>query len=143
MQKIQTEVILNSDINKAWEYYTDPAKIIGWAFASDDWEVPYAENDLKVGGRFLTRMSAKNKSVSFDFTGTYTEVENLKKIAYKMDKAPHDEAQRECIVTFEEIGEGKTKVAVEFDSENENPIEMQKNGWQSILENYKKLVERA
>jgi uncharacterized protein YndB with AHSA1/START domain len=88
-------------------------------------------------------MSAKDKSFAFDFTGTYTEVENLKKIAYKMDKAPNEETNRGCLVTFEETGDGKTKVVVEFDAENENPIEMQKNGWQSILENFKKLVERV
>lgn len=141
MQKIQTEIIINADINKVWEYYTNPEKITSWAFASDDWEAPHAENDLRVGGRFLTRMSAKDKSFGFDFTGTYTEVLNLKKIAYKMDKEEGGTEQRECEITFDDLGDSKTKVIVVFDSEDHNPIEMQKNGWQSILENFKKLVE--
>lgn len=141
MQKIQTEIVVGADLEKVWEYYTNPEKIVGWAFASDDWEVPYAENDLKVGGRFLTRMSAKDKSFGFDFSGTYTEVENLKKIAYKMDKEEGRNENRECEITFDNLEENKTKVTVIFNAENQNPIEMQKNGWQSILENFKKLVE--
>lgn len=141
MQKIQTEVVVNAWVEKVWEYYTSPEKITGWAFASDDWEAPYAENDLKVGGRFLTRMSSKDKSFGFDFTGTYTEVENFKKITCKMDKEEDSTEQRECEVTFQDLGENKTRVVVVFDAENQNSIEMQKSGWQSILENFKKLVE--
>lgn len=143
MQKIQTEITVDATVKKVWEYYTSPEKITGWAFASDDWESPYAENNLKVGGRFLTRMSAKDKSFGFDFSGTYTEVKNLKKIAYKMDKALNEKVNRKCEITFEKMNENKTKVVVDFDTENENPIEMQKTGWQSILENFKKLVEKS
>lgn len=142
MQKIKTEVLVNAGVEKVWNNYTDPESIKGWAFASDDWECPHAENDLKTGGRFLTRMSAKDKSFGFDFTGTYTEVQDYKKIAYIMDKAPNETAARECEVTFEDLGTQQTKVIVTFDSEDENPIEMQKNGWQSILSNFKKFVEK-
>ena len=141
MQKIHIESLINAGIDKVWQYYTDPDKIVGWAFASDDWEAPHAENDLQVGGRFLTRMSAKDKSFSFDFTGTYTDVEKFKKIAYKMDTAEGQSDQRECEVTFDKVGESKTKVTVVFDAEKQNPIEMQKKGWESILQNFKKLVE--
>ena len=143
MQKIQTEIIVNAGLEKTWEVYTNPEKICTWAFASDDWECPHAENDLKVGGRFLTRMQAKDKSFGFDFAGMYTEVEPLKRIAYVMAKEVDEPDARACEVTFEDIGEGKTKVVVVFDAENQNPIEMQKNGWQSILDNFKKSVETA
>jgi len=143
MQKIQTEVHIQAGTEKVWDAYTNPEKIISWAFASDDWEAPYAENDLRVGGRFLTRMTAKDKSTAFDFTGTYTDVESLKSIAYKMDKGEGDTENRECEITFDTIDDHTTKVTVVFDAENQNPIEMQKQGWQNILENFKKFVERS
>ena len=141
MKKITTEVILNTSVEKAWEHYTNPKSIQGWAFASDDWECPNATNDLRVGGKFLTRMQAKDKSFGFDFTGVYTEVENLKRIAYSMDKSPNEKRCRECEILFETLGKNTTKVFVNFDPEDINPIEMQKTGWQSILDNFKKFVE--
>ncbi len=141
MTKIQTEVLVNAGVEKVWEHYTNPESIKGWAFASDDWECPNAINDLKVGGKFLTRMQAKDGSFGFDFMGTYLEVEEFKKIKYVMDKAANEDMGRECEILFEGMGNGQTKVEVIFDSENENPIEMQKNGWQSILNNFKNFVE--
>jgi len=141
MQKIQTEVVVNAKVAKVWEHYTNPKSIKGWAFASDDWECPHAANDLRVGGKFLTRMQAKDGSAGFDFTGIYTEVENVKSIHYVMDKAPHEEMGRECEITFEDLGNNATKVVVSFDPENTNPLEMQRVGWQSILNNFKKFVE--
>lgn len=141
MPKIHTEVFVNKNKEKVWQEYTNPESIRNWAFASDDWECPNATNDLRVGGKFLTRMQAKDGSYGFDFTGTYGEVENLKKIKYFMDKASSEEKSRECEITFEDMGNDVTHVIVVFDSENENPIEMQKNGWQSILDNFKKHVE--
>lgn len=86
MQKIKVETVINADIQKVWKHWNDTESIKLWAFASPDWECPYAENDLRVGGRFLTRMSAKDKSASFDFTGAYAEVIELSKIKYLMDK---------------------------------------------------------
>jgi uncharacterized protein YndB with AHSA1/START domain len=141
MQKITTEIIVSASLQKAWSAYTEPESIKSWAFAGDDWEAPYAENDLKVGGRFLTRMSAKDKSSSFDFTGTYSEVVEFKKIIYQMDKAPEDSKNRECEVIFLDLGNNQIKVTVTFDSEDQNPVDMQKVGWQSILNNFKKFVE--
>ena len=141
MQKVETVAIVNAEIHKVWEDYINPEHIKGWAFASDDWECPHAENDLRVNGRFLTRMQAKDGSFGFDLTGTYREVVNLKKIVYVMDKAPEEEVGRECIVTVEDLGDNTTKVIVAFDPENSNPIEMQRAGWQSILDNFKKFVE--
>lgn len=141
MQKIQTETVVNKNVEKVWENYTNPESIKGWAFASDDWECPHATNDLKVGGRFLTRMQAKDGTTGFDFSGTYLEVRNLKNIKYAMDKAPNEEKARECEVIFEDLHDNTTKVVVIFDSENENSVELQRSGWQSILNNFKKFVE--
>lgn len=98
MQKVETIAIVNAEISKVWEHYINPESIKGWAFASDDWECPHAENDLRVDGRFLTRMQAKDGSFGFDLTGTYREVVNLEKIVYVMDKAQEEEKGRECIV---------------------------------------------
>lgn len=141
MQKIKIETIINSDINTVWEDWNNPESIKGWAFASDTWECTYAENDLKVGGRFLTRMSSKDKTVSFDFTGTYVEVDNFHKIKYIMDKDEEAGLHRECETVFTDLGNNTTKVEQEFDPEDENSIDIQKAGWKTILENFKKFVE--
>lgn len=141
MEKIITSAVVKASLEKVWEHYTKPKSIKGWAFASDDWECPNAINDLKVGGKFLTRMQAKDKSFGFDFTGTYLEIENLKKIKYVMDKAENEEVGRECEITFEDLGNKSTKVIVAFDPEKSNPLDMQKTGWQSILNNFQKFVE--
>ena len=137
-KQIMVEAILNVTREEAWKFYTEPKSIKKWAFASDDWQAPKAENDLKKGGRFLTRMEAKDGSAGFDFTGTYTEVVPNEKIAYTMD----GDDKRTVRVTFEDFG-NSVHIKVFFDPENENPIEMQKSGWQSILENFKKYAEDA
>lgn len=143
MQKIHIETIVHADIEKVWKHWNDPESIKGWAFATDTWECPYAENDLKVGGRFLTRMSAKDGSESFDFTGTYTEVEEYKSIKYIMDKAEGEENNRECDIFFSTLENGDTKILEEFSPEETNSEELQKAGWSAILENFKKYVEQV
>ena len=140
MGKIKIETIINADIQKVWKHWNDPESIKGWAFASDTWECPYAENDLKAGGRFLTRMSAKDGGTSFDFTGTYTEVIQPTSIKYIMDMADYEDKNRECDISFIDLGDGTTKVEEEFWPETINSIEMQKAGWSAILENFKKFV---
>jgi uncharacterized protein YndB with AHSA1/START domain len=151
MTKIQVETIINKDIKTVWENWTKPESIKEWCFASPDWGVGNVENDVKVGGRFLTNMKALDGSFAFDFTGEYTEVEEYKKLKYKMDKGENEEVNRECEVLFEEMevvkeggGEAaaQTKVIEIFDAENVNDVEMQKAGWQSILDNFKKYVEK-
>lgn len=127
-------------MQKVWEHWNNPMSIQGWAFASDTWECPYAENDLKVGGRFLTRMSAKDGSASFDFAGTYTEVAPFNTIKYIMDKADGENKHRECEILFTDLGDGTTKVAEEFYPEDINSEEMQRTGWAAILENFKKFM---
>ncbi len=140
MQKIKVETIIDADVKKVWKHWNDPECIKGWAFASDTWECPYAENDLKVGGKFLTRMSAKDGSESFDFTGTYTEVLEYEKIKYIMDKAEGENQHRECEIIFTDLGNGTTKIEEEFWPEQVNSTEIQRAGWNAILENFKKSV---
>lgn len=125
---------VNAPLEKVWDYWNNPKHIPGWAFASDDWEASGVENDLRVDGKFKTTMSAKDKSASFDFTGTYTTVKEHGLIEYTMDDG------RQVKVTFEKLPEG-VKVTETFDPENENPQEMQRSGWQAILENFKKYTE--
>lgn len=131
---IQVEVTVNAPIETVWSAWSEPVHIVNWTHASDDWHTPHAENDLKVGGKFLTRMAAKDGSVSFDLIGTYSDVQELKSIAYSLEDG------RKVSVSFEKVGDG-TKVIEVFDPENENPAEMQRGGWQAILENFKKYTE--
>lgn len=133
-QKITVETIVNAPIEKIWKYWTEPEHITKWNNASGDWFTPRAENDLRVGGKFTSRMEARDGSSRFDFEGIYTVVEEHKKIEYKMLDG------RVVEVRFENEGD-RNKVTEIFDSENENPREMQKNGWQAILENFKKYIE--
>jgi uncharacterized protein YndB with AHSA1/START domain len=133
---ITVEITVNAPLSKVWEYWNSPEHITKWAFASDDWEAPEAENDLKVDGKFKTTMAAKDGSASFDFIGTYTVVKENELIEYDMDGD-----NRHVRVMFEETPDG-VKITETFDPENENPIDVQRQGWQSILENFKKYIER-
>lgn len=135
MNKITVETVVKAPISKVWKYWNKPEHITHWAFASDDWESPVAENDLREGGKFKTTMAAKDRSASFDFTGTYTAIKEHELIEYDMD-----EANRHVQVEFSEIPDG-VKVTETFDPENENSEEMQRSGWQAILDNFKKYVE--
>ena len=141
MNKIHVEIIVNADVKKAWRFWNEPALIQQWAFASDDWECPFAENNLVVGGKFVTRMAAKDKSYSFDFAGTYLDVKKFETIRYIMSNDMNDASARTCTVTFKALSDGQTKVTELFDPETENSEERQKAGWQSILNNFKKAVE--
>ena len=141
MEKIIVETLINKSIDKVWEHWNNPKSIESWAFASDSWECPYAENDLKVGGRFLTRMSAKDGSDTFDFTGTYTEVVKPTSIKYIMDKADYENEHRECEIVFTDMGNGITKIKESFSPETLNSVELQKAGWHAIIENFKKFIE--
>lgn len=134
MSQITIQTTINAPIEKVWEYWNNPEHIPGWAFASDDWEAPYAENDLRTGGKFKTVMAAKDKSASFDFTGVYTVVKEHERIEYDMEDGRH------VSIEFTEVPEG-VKVKETFDPENENSEEMQRSGWQAILDNFKKHVE--
>jgi uncharacterized protein YndB with AHSA1/START domain len=134
--QITVAVVVKAPVEKIWQYFTLPEHITQWCYASEDWCAPRAENNLRVGGTFKTRMEAKDGSTGFDFEGTYTEVEENKKLAYTIVGAD----ERKVSVEFVKYEDGYTVVET-FDAENENPLEMQENGWQAILNNFKKHVE--
>lgn len=134
MNRITITATINTPIQRVWDYWTTPEHITQWNHASLDWECPYAENDLHVGGKFLSRMSAKDGSVSFDFSGTYTDIVPLSKIAYTAD----DDRKME---SYFAVHDNVTEVTTTFDPENTNPEEMQRDGWQSILNNFKIYTE--
>lgn len=133
-QKITVEVTVNQTMDKVWKMWTTPEDIIKWNNASDDWHTPKAENDLRIGGKFLSRMEAKDGSFGFDFIGTYTSVKINEEIAYTMEDG------RTCVTNFSKEGNA-TKIVTTFDAEAENSIEMQKGGWQAIANNFKKYAE--
>lgn len=132
--KITVEALVGADTKKVWDAWTQPAHITKWNFASDDWQCPKAENDLRVGGRYAARMEAKDGSFGFDFEAIYDEVEEQKRSAYTMADG------RKAVTDFADLG-GSTKVTTTFDAEDTNPVDMQRAGWQAILDNFKKYVE--
>jgi uncharacterized protein YndB with AHSA1/START domain len=136
MNTITVHVVIQAPIQIVWECWTVPSHITKWCFASNDWHAPSAENDLRVGGKFVTTMAAKDESTSFDFGGTYIEVSVLERIAYTMNDG------RKVQVDFEVQKDG-VHVTEEFDPESQNPLEMQRTGWQAILNNFKVHTERV
>ena len=131
---ITVETTVKASLEKVWSYWTEPCHITKWYFASDDWQSPYAENDLKVNGKFKTKMASKDGSAGFDFEGVYTRVILHKMIEYSIPDG------RRVLISFSG-NKNKVKVVESFEAENENPYEMQKGGWQSILDNFRKYVE--
>lgn len=133
---ITIETTINSLVEKVWKCWTTPGDIMQWNNASPDWHTPSAENDLRPGGKFTSRMEAKDGSMGFDFIGTYDEVIPNKKISYET------EDNRKVIINFSSIG-NTTQVVESFEIESTHPEEMQRAGWQSILDNFKKYVEKS
>ena len=134
-QKIIVKATVDASTEKVWQHWNEPKHITQWNSASDDWHTTHAENDLRVGGKFLSRMEAKDGSFGFDFEGVYAEIIPLKKIKYTLEDG------REVETIFTENGE-MTAILTKFDAENENPIETQKGGWQAILNNFKQYIEQ-
>lgn len=124
---------INADTKKVWDFYTQPKHIIKWNFADPSWHCPTATNDMNVGGRYVARMEAKDGSFGFDFDAVYTEINEGENFTYEF-------GGRLAKVDFKET-EGQTEVIVIFDPEAENSIELQRNGWQAILDNFKKYTE--
>lgn len=131
---ISVETIVKAPIDQVWKFWTTPAHIMKWNNATDEWHTPNAENDLRVGGHFLSRMEAKDGSFGFDFSGVYDQVDAHQLIAYTLADG------RKVKVVFEQNG-ANTKIAETFDAEGTNPVEMQRQGWQAILDNFKRYVE--
>ncbi|NML40824.1 activator of HSP90 ATPase [Chitinophaga sp. G-6-1-13] len=134
MTKITVQTVVASNAQRAWDCYTQPEHITKWNFASDDWHCPSASNDLRVGGKYNARMEAKDGSWGFDFEAIYSNIDSGKSFTYVMGDG------RAADVVFEGQG-NNTAVTVTFDAEDQNPAEMQKAGWQAILDNYKKYTE--
>lgn len=131
---ITIEATINAPIEKVWQYWSEPEHITKWAFASDEWEAPSAENDLKTGGKFKTVMAAKDKSSSFDFMGTYTNVKEHELIEYDIADGRHVK------VEFAQLPEG-VKITTAFEPYPGNSEELERGGWQAILDNFKKHTE--
>src|SRR4051794_7700171 len=131
---ITVENTIDAPKEKVWEYFTKPEHITKWNNASEDWYTPRAENDLRAGGNFVYRMEAKDGSFGFDFGGVYDAITTNKNIEYTIGDG------RKVKITFSADGE-KTKVTESFEAETTNSIELQKGGWQSILDNFKKYAE--
>jgi uncharacterized protein YndB with AHSA1/START domain len=131
---ITVETDVKAPIEKVWSCWNDPKHIPNWNFASDEWCAPWAKNDLRVGGKLIVRMKAKDKSAGFDLEGTYTAVEEFKKIEFDM-------GDRKVKVHFSQEGD-VCKISESFHPDKVFPHEMQRAGWQAILNNFKKYVER-
>jgi uncharacterized protein YndB with AHSA1/START domain len=132
---ITIETTVKSPIEKVWELWTEPKHITQWCAASNDWHAPYAENDLRTDGKFKTTMAARDGSVSFDFEGVYTSVQPYKVIEYAIVDG------RKVKIIFSRHG-SETKITETFEAENINSIELQRGGWQSILDNFKAYAEK-
>ncbi|WP_019990360.1 SRPBCC family protein [Rudanella lutea] len=132
--KITIQANIAAPIGKVWAYWTEPAHITRWNFATDDWQCPSAENDLRPGGKYMARMEAKDGSFGFDFEAIYDRVLDGQELAYTMPDG------RQVTTRFD-AQDNTTQVTTTFDAENQNPVEMQQAGWQAILNNFKTYTE--
>lgn len=132
-QPITVQSTIQAGAGKVWEYYTSPEHIVHWNFADPSWCCPGAENDMRVGGTYKARMEAKDGSFGFDFEAIYTTINPGKEFSYEF-------GGRTATVQFNDLG-SQTEVVVTFDPESENPVEMQRGGWQAILDNFKTYTE--
>lgn len=132
--KITIQARISANRQKVWDYYTQASHITKWNFASPDWHCPSASNDMKVGGKYIARMEAKDGSFGFDFEATYSEITENEKFVYIMPDG------REVSVSMTD-DQQQTNISVCFDAETENPVELQREGWQAILNNFKSYVE--
>lgn len=134
IEAIVIDATIQASPEQVWEYWTAPEHITQWNFASEDWHCPNASNDVRVGGTLKSRMEAKDGSFGFDFEATYSRVEKPQILAYSLGDG------RAVTTHFEEL-DGATKVTTHFEPEDSNSAEMQRTGWQAILNNFKKYVE--
>ncbi len=135
-EKITVVAVIAAGRKKVWQYYTEPRHIIQWNFASPDWHCPRARNEVCIGGQFFARMEAKDGSFGFDYEATYEDVQPEEFLSYALSDG------RQVQVTFQEAGD-QTRVSISFDSEPNNSAAMQRDGWQAILDNFKKHVEES
>jgi uncharacterized protein YndB with AHSA1/START domain len=131
---ITIEATVKAPLEKVWNFWKEPEHIKKWNNASPDWHTPIADNDLRIGGKFTSRMEAKDGSFGFDFWGIYDAVKTNELIEYTLGD------NRKVKIVFSSKG-NETKITESFEAESENPVEMQKAGWQAILDNFKKYAE--
>lgn len=136
MEPIVIDITILKPIEKVWDYFITSKHILKWNILNSSWECVKAENDFKVGGRFLYRMEMKNKGFGFDYKGTFDEIEPLRKINYHLDDG------RKVNVTFEKLDEATTKIVQIYEPEGNTSREMQREGWYNILNNFHKYVEQ-
>ncbi|MDI9312269.1 MAG: SRPBCC family protein [Limnohabitans sp.] len=132
--KITISALVNAPLDRVWDNWTKPEHITQWNFAIDTWQCPSASNDLQVGGKYIARMEAKDGSFGFDFEAIYDTVIDKQELTYTMTDG------RKATTIFVDNGNA-TSVTTTFDAESENPVEMQQQGWQAILDNFKKYTE--
>ena len=132
-ERINIKATVSAGKQKVWDYYTQPEHITKWNFADPSWHCPTATNDIKVGGRYVARMEAKDGSFGFDFEAVYTDIRQGEGFTYEF-------GGRQATVELKETN-GQTEVTVTFDPETENSIELQRSGWQAILDNFKNYTE--
>lgn len=132
--KVTVRARVNAPVAKTWEIWNTPEHIMKWNTASDDWHTTKSENDLRAGGTFSARMEAKDGSFGFDFGGQYDEVVPHQRIAYTLGDG------RKVSIDFTDHGDS-TEVVETFDAENENPVDMQRAGWQAIMDNFRQYCE--
>ena len=135
MENIKIEITILASMDLVWECFTDRDHIEEWYFASEDWHCPNAENNFEVGGKFNYRMEAKQGGFGFNFTGVFDEIIPHKVIKYYLDDG------RKVAVNFENEEGNTVKLMQVFQPEKENPLDLQRNGWFAILNNFKKYVE--
>ncbi|MCT4787096.1 SRPBCC family protein [Exiguobacterium aestuarii] len=126
---VTISTLVDTPIEKVWELWTAPDHIKQWNHASEDWHTTEAENDLRVGGKFRSRMEAKDNSMGFDFEGVYEEIQVNEIIQYRLDD------ERRVRISFAPEGD-QTKIVETFDADSMNPVELQRQGWQAILDNF-------
>ena len=131
---ITVQTLVNAPISKVWDTWTTPEEITKWNSPGSGWHTPKAKHDLVPGGKFVYRMESADGSQGFDFGGTFDEVKKNEKLSYTMGDG------RKAVVTFSSEGNA-TRVVETFDAETENPVEMQRDGWQSILDSFKRYTE--
>jgi uncharacterized protein YndB with AHSA1/START domain len=132
--KIKVTTTVTGPVAKVWQYWTTPADVIKWNTVSEDWHTPRAENDLKEGGNFLFRMEAKDKSIGFDFAGVYDKIIPNELIEYTLTDG------RKVSILFMDKG-SETSIEQTFDAETQNSEELQRGGWQAILNSFKQYIE--
>lgn len=132
--QITVQSTVKAPVEKVWKLWNEPEHITKWCSATPEWHTPRAENDLRTGGKFSSRMEAKDGSMGFDFGGVYDNVKTNEHIAYTMDDG------RKTTIRFTSKG-NETTIVETFDAEGQNPVEMQRAGWQAILDNFKAYAE--